>query len=366
MKKTIFISIFILLGISLLSQQFIEYYPNNSKIQYQGRIDFSDSLRPVFAFPGISIKVKFIGTTAIAKFKGYRGTNSQSNYFNVFVDGQFIKKFELGDTTINQVCVDKLLRGIHELEITKRTESMLGKVEFLCFEIDGDLLKADKLPEKKIEFVGNSITCGYGNEDSPTGGFTSIYENNYLAYGAVCSRILNTQYVVVAYSGRGVIYNYACSAGDSIPGIYDKYLADEKAEGTNKYDHSLYSPDVIVVNLGTNDHHCDKTTDRNFKEAYINFIEKLRGYHPKARIICLTGPMNTTQIFKDRIKYIVQKSGGESNGIYMFNQTKTLDSSYRGGHGHPNTKMAEINGRELALFIKENNLMHEKKTDGAK
>jgi len=296
------------------SQDLVKYYPDNNNIQYQGRILFTDSLKPVFAFPGISIKIKFDGTTVNAKFRGYKGINPQPNYFNVFLDGEFVKKFVLGDTTFNVVCVQNIKKGIHQLEITKRTESMLGKVEFLGFEIDGSLLKPDLKPKRKLEFVGNSITCGYGNEDSPTGGFISKNENNYLAFGAVCSRLLNAEYRAIAYSGRGVIYNYACSKGDSIPGIYEKYLADERAFGINKYDHNSYSPDIIIVNLGTNDHNCEKTTGDNFKNAYINFISKLKGYHPKAKIVCLTGPMISTKEFKDQIEYIVNKSGGESSG----------------------------------------------------
>lgn len=356
--KKILILVFVVFITNVLwSQDFKEYLPNNSKIQYQGRISFSDSLKPKFSFPGISIKIKFEGTVVKAKFQGYKGPNPQPNYFNIFVDGEYVNKFELADTLLNIECIKDLANTEHVLEITKRTESMLGNVEFLGFEIDGDLLDVKTLPTKKIEFVGNSITCGYGNEDSPTGGFTSIYENNYLAYGAVCARELNTQYRAVAYSGRGVIYNYACSKGDSIPEVYEKYLADEPSIGVNQYDYKTYVPDIIVINLGTNDHNCNKTTDENFKAAYIDFVGKLKGYHPTAKIICLTGPMNTKQIFKDRVEYIVENSGGTDNGIYFFHQTKTIDATYKGGHGHPNTKMAEINGKELAKFISDNNLL---------
>ncbi len=357
-KKIVGVSFILFLVIQVFSQEVKIYLPDNPKIQYQGRIDFSDSIKPIFSFPGISIKVKFKGTDVKAKFRGFKGTNPQSNYLNIFIDGQFKDKIELGDTLLTIECAAGLSYGEHVLEITKRTESMLGNVEFLGFEINGTLLEIEPLPEKRIEFVGNSITCGYGNEDNLAGGFRSEDENNYLAYGAVCARKLNTQYRAVAYSGRGVIYNYACSKGDSIPEVYEKYLADLKAEGNNKYNHDEYSPDIIVINLGTNDHNCKKTTDENFKNAYLNFISKLRGYHPKAKIICLTGPMNSTKKFKDQIEYIVKRSGGESNGIYFLHQTPINDNKYRGGHGHPNTKMAKINGEELADFITQKGLLN--------
>ncbi|HFA49735.1 MAG TPA: T9SS type A sorting domain-containing protein [Bacteroidetes bacterium] len=347
--------LFSLLAVSTFAaaQEYTAYLPDDANIQYAGRIDFSNPLKPAFAFPGISIKAKFNGTGVKVNLKGYAGTN----YFNVFIDGVFLKKFALGNETINEICQTNLNDGTHTVEITKRTESFLGKAEFLGFDIAGTLLPPDPMPVAKIEFIGNSITCGYGNEDVSTGGFVADLENNYLAYGAVCARELNAQYRAVAYSGRGVAFNFNCSEGDLMPEIYEKYFADEDSGGSNQYDHSSYVPDLIVINLGTNDHNCDNINDDNFKAAYVAFISQLRAYHPNAKILCLTGPMNSSEIYKTRVEDIVETSGGEQNGVYFFHQTPIINNDYRGGHGHPNTLMADINGKEVAAFILANNLL---------
>lgn len=357
MKKYITLALFLVtLSTFLGAQEYTSYTPENQYIQYEGRINFSDASKPTFAFSGISIKAKFNGTAVKVNLKGYPGVNSGTNYFNVFIDGEFVKKFALGAETVSEVCQTNLSEGIHTIEITKRTESFLGKVEFLGFDIDGDLLIPEDKPVKKIEFIGNSITCGYGNEDVSSNGFNPEFENNYLAYSAVCARELNAQYRAISYSGRGVAFNWACSEGDVVPVIYEKYFADETTGGDNQYDHTSYTPDVIVINLGTNDHSCDSLTDENFKAPYVNFIGQLKTYHPEAKILCLTGPMNSSSVFQVSVEDIVSTSGGEVNGIYFFHQTPTISAQYAGGHWHPNTLMADINGKEVAAFIQANNL----------
>ncbi len=347
--------LFILSVFRLNAQTYITYSPNDENIQYQGRINFSNPAKPVFAYPGISIKAKFQGTDVKVKLNG--GAGSSANYFNVFIDGEFVKKFELQDEMKNEICQTGMDDTIHTVEVTKRTESFCGKVEFLGFEIAGELLPPDPLPLKKIQFIGNSITCGYGNEDVPTNGFTSDKENNYLAYGAVCARELNAQYQAIAYSGRGVAFNWACSEGDVVPVIYEKYFADDELTPENQYDHTSYIPDLIVINLGTNDHSCDQLTDQNFKEPYVNFIATLKSYFPDVKILCLTGPMNSSDAFRTRVQDIVNTSGGADQGIYYFDQTHIIGIAYAGGHWHPNTQMADINGKEVAAFIWENNLL---------
>lgn len=343
---------------SVIAQDLITVSPENNKIQYEGRIDFSDSSKPVFSYPGVSIKAGFIGTSIKIKLRSFKGVDPRSNYFNVFIDDTIVEIIEMKDESILETDYSNLSDKNHILELTKRTESLFGKIEFLGFEINGVLTELEPKFSRKIEFIGNSITCGYGNEDISTNGFDPRFENNYLAYGAVCARELNARYQAVSYSGRGVIFNYNCFEGELIPDYYEKYIADEDAIGTNKYDHNSYNPDVIVINLGTNDHSCNKINDKNFVASYINFIKKLKIYHPYANILCLTGPMNYSSIFKTRIERIVEECGGDNEGIFYFHQTGIIDDSFRGGHGHPNTKMAEINGKEVAAFIESKMLFN--------
>lgn len=59
--------------------------------------------------------------------------------------------------------------GTHTLRLTKLSENQFGRTALLCLEAGGQLLPA-KAPKRRLsmEFIGDSITCGFGNE-APTG-----------------------------------------------------------------------------------------------------------------------------------------------------------------------------------------------------
>ena len=53
--------------------------------------------------------------------------------------------------------------GIHTLRLVKLSENMRGKACLLALETDGELLAPQEADKRlSIEFVGDSITCGYG------------------------------------------------------------------------------------------------------------------------------------------------------------------------------------------------------------
>ena len=185
---------------------------DDPNIQYTGRIDFTNPKAPVYTFPGVSISAKFTGTAISADIKDYAaGGSTSTNYYNVYIDNQFVKSLKVLSSTTNYLLVSNLSNGTHTILLTKRTESSVGKSSFKGFYTEGaSLLTPDPKPIRKIEFIGDSWTCGYGNEYSGAGantGFTSANEDNYSAWGAITSRRLNAQYHCTAYSGRGLYRN---------------------------------------------------------------------------------------------------------------------------------------------------------------
>lgn len=283
------------------AQQKSIFGASDTNIQITGRVDRSQTDNVVFAYPGVSIKAKFEGTSIDAVLVEYgTGLVSTTNYFNVIIDGGEPSVLKLSRTQTIYPLASGLSDGPHTIELFKRTESNVGTVVFRGFRLDSGkkLLVPDPLPERRIEFIGNSITCGYGNEISTTlpdnFHFTSANENNYKAWGAVAARNLNAQYSCVAYSGRGLMQNNTGTRVGTMPLIYDQIIADDS---TTKWDHFSYSPDVVVVNLGTNDFYAETTSasytvdSATFVQTYINFISKLRGYYPNASFVCCVGVM---------------------------------------------------------------------------
>jgi hypothetical protein len=158
--------------------------PDQPEIIYTGRFDFSDKLKPVFMYSGCAIKTIFTGTSVELIMKD----DSLRNMFTVILDDSlFVITANRSDSTY--LLADSLRDTRHSLEIYKRTEWHGGNTTFLGFRLDhGSKLYKPEIKERRIEFIGDSYTCGYGNEGlSQTENFKYETENNYLSFGAIAA-----------------------------------------------------------------------------------------------------------------------------------------------------------------------------------
>ena len=274
-------------------------------IRYVGRVAKTASA-VAFAFPAVQIETVFDGDAIDMKLRDYGlGTPTATNYYWVIIDGE-AKKLEACPARKVYPLARNLTPGPHTLTIVKRTESgpggqaNAGKGEFLGFRVHpGTTLSAATKPTRLLEFVGDSITCGYGDEVSTTTPddfkFTSVNEEAYHAYGAVAARAFDADYVAVAASGRGVVRNYSGFAGTFVPAIYETTLPEDASAPA--WNHSGYTPDVVVINLGTNDFSPGIALDQldafreTFRQGYIDFLARIREVHANASIIAVVGPM---------------------------------------------------------------------------
>ncbi len=353
---------------SAMSQKMHKIDASNSNIRYIGRIDDSNPGNIVFSFPGVSIKAKFQGTAIDAIIKEHgTGNAAGTNYLNIIIDGGSPVKLKLSRTKTVYELARNLSEGIHTVEIFKLTESSVGKVEFQGFQLETGktLLSPELLSPRKIEFIGNSITCGYGNEvsienpNSVPGGFTSVNENNYKAWGAITARNLNAQYSCVAYSGRGLYKNNTGTTDGTLPQIYDNTIGDNASPDWN---HTRYIPNVIVINLGTNDFNAEASgfgivDSTVFVNTYIAFISKLRSYYPDAAIICAVGTMindgypaggwTRMQRYVSAVKKY-KNSNGDKN-VYHFKMNPQLPPY--GEDWHPSEATHKSMAIQLTAFI---------------
>jgi len=168
---------------------------DNPGILYNGRFDFSDPNGPKCAWSGSNVELNFYGTEASVTIK-----SGGENWFQAIVDGNPLPPFSVNATTSTVKLVSGLAEGAHHLVLWKRTEASLGEVQFLGFDFgSGKLLAAPKPLERKIEFIGDSITCAYGNEGtSKEQSFTPKNENSYMSYAAITARNLNASANMIA------------------------------------------------------------------------------------------------------------------------------------------------------------------------
>ena len=253
-------------------------------VHFVGRVDAADPANARFAWSGTGVVARFNGTEVSANLGG-------SQQFTVVVDGMVQPK--LTAKTGKNALATGLAAGEHTVELYRRTEASLGVATFMGFDFGGGTLLAPPVPARRIEVIGDSITCGYGDEGPDMNcGFTADTENHYLSYAALAARSLGAELSTVAWSGKGVVCNYgdaADSCQNPLPTYYDRTLPDDAG---SKWDFAGFVPDAVVVNLGTNDFSTpDDPSQTEFESAYRTLLERLRAAYPNATILCTNGPM---------------------------------------------------------------------------
>ena len=339
MFRKIFFALFLFLfcSISAFCQQFISF--QNKHISYEGRVAY-DSNAAELMWPGTSITLNFKGTRISGEFKD----QDTSNYYNVIVDHKIIDVIKFDTLKKMIALVSDLPYGKHSLQLFKRTEWDKGKTWFYGFEKTGKtkLLKPKKLPKRKIEFFGNSISCGYAINDMKGDSPVGYFENNYDAYPAITARHFDAQYHCTAKSGIGIMVSWFPLI---MPEMYNRL---DPFDSTSNWDFSKFTPDVVVINLLQNDswiinipkNEQFKTrfgaippTETQIVNAYKSFVQTLRSTYPKAQIICMLGSMDITKKGSLWPGY-VERAVKEINDSKIF----TYFAPYKGTPGHPKVK----------------------------
>ncbi|MGD9991657.1 MAG: GDSL-type esterase/lipase family protein [Salinivirgaceae bacterium] len=272
--------------------------PTNPNIQYLGRVDYTNPLAPRFYAAGTGFRVKFSGTYCQVLLNDQVRYGTYHNYIQVLIDG-VPTRMQTTDKMNTLELAKDLPDGEHTLMIFKDTEAGIGYLELAGFRCD-ELLEPDPLPEQRIEFIGNSITCGYGADDSQIACNAAEWydqHNAYRSYGPEVARRLNAQWMLTSVSGIGMIHS-CCDITYEMPDIYHSV---NMTTGDYPWDFTRYQADVVTICLGQNDGVQDSV---KFCSAYVNFIETVRTKYPQAQIVCLTSPMADNYLFSALDKYL--------------------------------------------------------------
>jgi lysophospholipase L1-like esterase len=245
-----------------------------------GRFDLADPAGPRFAWPGSAIAARFEGSELSVILD-----DTGMNQFGVWIDGVARPVLVAAPGANAYELVSGLLPGTHDALIARRTESLFGPTRFGGFP--GATLVAAAPPPRTIEFVGDSITCGFGDLGvGPDCAFSADTESEPDAYGALTACALGAAHVAVAYSGRGMFRNYDGSTIETMPILFERTIADEPASAWTFDD----APEILVVNLGTNDF-AGGDPGAAYADAYDGFLQILRARYGGAWLVAVTSPM---------------------------------------------------------------------------
>ncbi|HWT75128.1 MAG TPA: SGNH/GDSL hydrolase family protein [Mobilitalea sp.] len=285
-----------------------------------------------------------------------------------------------------------IFRGMNEnivknVRIVRDIQAMSGDpgcmLQLHAVKCDGEFMPIEDKPYK-IEFIGDSITSGEGaigakqEEDWIPMWFSSVYN-----YTAMTAAALNADYRVISQSGWGVLTSWDNNPKCNIPDYYEKVCGvlngeKNKAQGAwEMNDFASWKPDVVVVNLGTNDggaFHSPEWKDeatgethkqrlkedgtfqeedlKAFEEAAVNFLIKLRKYNTNAQIVWAYGMLGIPMMpaIRRAVDAYAAKTGDKKVSVVELPDT-TQETV--GARQHPGAPAHEKAAEALTKHLKQ-------------
>lgn len=327
------------------------YNATNPRITYMGRFvnDNDGSVR--FNYPGSSIFAYFSGNYIGVKMRAGSGS------FMVSLDNEEPSRWEFNENT-ELLYLDSLESGSHLIHIMLATEGYDHNPTFYGFQLCGEnaLRKKPTLADEKFLFIGNSITCGYGVEDNdPKHGFDYMTENHYYSYAAITARHFGVQWHSISRSGIGVYRNYGDKREGSTVNMTQQFHRTLFNNESYEWDHQSYQPDIIFINLGTNDTSLDNYDIDKLSNAYLSFYRTLRELYPNSAIVFLSGSMLSGKALLDVRLCLdnVLTQNPQDNLLYRFDMSPQTGDLGFGADYHPSMAQQEKMANELIDFIED-------------
>lgn len=284
------------------------YVPSAENVKYLGRTYYSGD-RLFCALSGSGAEFSFTGTQCSITISGDDNSAKQTMADSHARIAVYVNGIRVIDDMINQdvknymVFENETAKDV-TVSIIKLSESPMSTISIDGITVTGTAIKPTKNKDLYIEFIGDSITCGYGIDDPVAENhFFTKTEDVTKAYAYKTAQALCADYSMVSFSGYGIISGYTTTdeklTTQLVPPLYTKLgysWSPNKlfCPSAVEWDFSKRQPDIIVVNLGTNDDSYTQNESERQEEyatAYAQFLKIIRSNNPNATILCTLGIM---------------------------------------------------------------------------
>jgi lysophospholipase L1-like esterase len=336
-------------------------------LRWEGRVRFRPDRAADFDWASVRVHMAFEGTVlAVYARLG-------PNYLDVLVDGRrvavlgrafTVKAVDWAGLRIAPVStggkpvyvIRGLSAGRHEVVIAKRTGPNFGPVRLLGMRLQGDatLLRPPPAPSRRLEFVGDSLSVGYGNEGPGRHcGQLGPYENSSLSWARQTADLVDADAQIVAVSGRGLVRNYG-APGRTSPGPMPRDYPRTLQGDSLLWDRKRFVPDLAVVLLGDNDFSTRPVPlPADFIAAYHAFLDVLRQGRPGMPILCayMAGSAGLAQC----VKSVVAEEQAKGQPVDLLPLPAVAEKNL-GCDAHPNvwvhTQWAKIAASKIRKTLK--------------
>ncbi len=319
-------------------------------IKTQGRTAMvGGTLMLDFTVSGIEFELDCAGDV-YATFNARKISNVGSQgglYFTIYVDGvalarDYCRLASIGETKV--LLAKDLPAGKHTFAIYRQSEHSFGEAGVCALSYEGEMLDKPADKDLYIEYIGDSISCGYGNlGNSSEGDGSALWSDGTKGYTFLTSQALNADWSTVSWSGLGCKYGYSDTT------MQDVYPAQRYNYDQNTQYDFAKEPDIIVLALGTNDNSIQSNATLK-RAGLVEMLQLVRAKNPNAPIVWIHGMMTTG--VSTMIEEIVAEFGGAEAGYYACRLTQ----NNAGGGAHPNLAGQQTFSNELVAFLQANGL----------
>jgi len=299
----------------------------NGMIKILGRHTEKEG-RLLFDWSGSGIAFNFHGAGFILSLGEYKA--DMPAYIKVSVDGgRHEQRFAVCDGR-EKIIIEGLPEKRHRAEIIKITEgaSKLAFEKLSLLGSDAALQLPPRSKRRRLEFIGDSITAGYGvlgRRSDPS--YATYQQDVTKSYAGLTVQATGAEGRFICISGKGIVCNSQGNREDVKAGeYYDRadYGGGHCADG--------WTPDAVIVNIGTND--CGGPAGKEeFALAAEKLIRGIRARYANTQIIWMYGMMN--DYYSETLSDLLRRLSAEDGKLH-FLHVAGITEAETGAKGHPN------------------------------